>query len=209
MLDTQTLPLLTVKNLSFKRNEISVFKSLSFSVNSNQTLFVYGDNGSGKTTLLRVLAGLLRPDHGEIKINKNHANLQPYESGLAYLGHTPALKNDLTALENLEFLCGLHGTRHHCYHIDALEMFGLTQYKMTLVYQLSAGLKKRLALAWLWTSPMLLWLLDEPYTHLDPLGIDIVNHAICEHLHNGGAAVITTHGTHSMPNVPTHSFALV
>ncbi|MFX6190194.1 ATP-binding cassette domain-containing protein, partial [Acinetobacter baumannii] len=90
-----------------------------------ETLLVQGENGSGKTTLLRVLAGLLRADAGEIRIDGEPASAARRARAIAYLGHLPAFKADLTALENLRFLCGLHGRRRAQLPEQAIAMVGL------------------------------------------------------------------------------------
>ena len=171
-------PLLAARGLSFARNEQSVFGPLDFSIDAGEALLVQGDNGAGKTTLLRVLAGLLRADSGEVDIDGRRAHSRERSRAIAYLGHLPALKADLTALENLNFLCGLHGKRPRQTLEGALNIVGLAGYEDALARQLSAGQKKRLSLARLWLSPAPLWLLDEPYANLDLDGIHLVNRMI-------------------------------
>ena len=104
-------PLLAVRGLAFSRDETPIFGPLDFSVDANEALLVQGGNGAGKTTLLRVLAGLLRADAGEVEIDGLPARPESRARHIAYLGHLPGLKADLSALQNLEFLCGLHGRR--------------------------------------------------------------------------------------------------
>ena len=127
---------------------------------------------------------------------------------IAYLGHLPALKADLDTLQNLDFLCGLHGRRARQLPGDALGMVGLAGHEDTLARQLSAGQKKRLSLARLWLSPAPLWLLDEPYANLDLDGINLVNRMISAHLRDGGAALVTTHGAYAAPPVQTRMLVL-
>ena len=104
-------PLLAARGLAFSRNDEPVFGPLGFAVDAGEALLVQGGNGVGKTTLLRVLAGLLRADAGQIDIDGQPAGPSRRAHAMAYLGHLPALKADLSALENLHFLCGLHGRR--------------------------------------------------------------------------------------------------
>ena len=118
-------PLLAARGLRFARNEQPVFGPLAFSVDAGEALLVQGDNGAGKTTLLRVLAGLLPADAGEIDIDGRPAATSLRARAIAYLGHLPALKADLTALENLNFLCGLHGRRRGQVPESALRIVGL------------------------------------------------------------------------------------
>ncbi|MET0655342.1 MAG: heme ABC exporter ATP-binding protein CcmA [Pseudoxanthomonas sp.] len=203
-----SLPLLAARGLAFTRNDEPVFGPLDFVVGVGEALLVQGDNGAGKTTLLRVLAGLLRPDAGEIDIDGRTAQAALRSRAIAYLGHLPAMKADLNTLENLDFLCGLHGRRARQLPGDALGMVGLAGHEDTLARQLSAGQKKRLSLARLWLSPAPLWLLDEPYANLDLDGINLVNRMISAHLRDGGAALVTTHGAYAAPPVQTRMLVL-
>jgi heme exporter protein A len=200
--------LLAARGLSFARNEAPVFGPLDFAVDAGEALLVQGDNGAGKTTLLRVLAGLLQADAGEIEIDGRPAKTSLRSRAIAYLGHLPALKADLGALENLDFLCGLHGRRRGQTPASALGIVGLAGYEDTLARQLSAGQKKRLSLARLWLAPAPLWLLDEPYANLDLDGINLVNRMVQAHLRSGGAALLTTHGAYAAPPVRTRMLTL-
>ena len=201
-------PLLAARGLRFARNEQPVFGPLAFAVDAGEALLVQGDNGAGKTTLLRVLAGLLRADGGEIDIDGRPAAPSLRARAIAYLGHLPALKADLTASENLAFLCGLHGRRRGQLPDSALAIVGLAGYQDTPARQLSAGQKKRLSLARLWLAPTPLWLLDEPYANLDLEGINLVNRMVQAHLREGGAALLTTHGAYAAPPVRTRMLTL-
>jgi heme exporter protein A len=201
-------PLLAARRLSFSRNDEPVFGPIDFEVGAGEALLVQGDNGAGKTTLLRVLAGLLRADAGEVDIDGKPAQPGVRARAIAYLGHLPALKADLDTLQNLDFLCGLHGRRPRQLPADALGMVGLAGHEDTLARQLSAGQKKRLSLARLWLSPAPLWLLDEPYANLDLDGINLVNRMISAHLRDGGAALVTTHGAYVAPPVQTRMLVL-
>jgi heme exporter protein A len=204
----QGSPLLAVHGLRFARNETPVFGPLDFTVDTGEALLVQGGNGAGKTTLLRVLAGLLRADAGEVEIDGTQARTAMRARNMAYLGHLPGLKADLPALQNLEFLCGLHGRRHRQSSASAMALVGLAGYEDAAVRQLSAGQKKRLGLARLWLSPAPLWLLDEPYANLDLEGINLVNRMVQAHLRSHGAALITTHGAYAAPPVRTRMLEL-
>ncbi len=200
--------LLDVQGLRFARNEAIVFGPVDFAVSEGEALLVQGDNGAGKTTLLRVLAGLLPADAGTVRIHGRPTSASARASTLAYLGHLPAFKADLSALENLEFLCGLHGRRGTQSPEGAMAVVGLAGHEDALARQLSAGQKKRLSLARLWLSPAPLWLLDEPYANLDLGGIGLVNRMVQAHLREGGAALVTTHGAYAAPPVRTRLLAL-
>ena len=201
-------PLLAAQALCFARNDERVFGPLAFSVDAGEALLIRGDNGAGKTTLLRVLAGLLRPESGTIAIDGQPTDSPERTRMLAYLGHLPALKSDLGALENLDFLTGLHGRRDGQDAERAMRIVGLDGYQDTLARQLSAGQKKRLSLARMWLSPAPVWLLDEPYANLDLEGIELVNRMVEAHLREGGAALVTTHGAYAAPPVRTRELVL-
>ncbi|MBD7955374.1 heme ABC exporter ATP-binding protein CcmA [Stenotrophomonas sp. Sa5BUN4] len=203
-----TPALLAAHGLCFSRDDDRVFGPLEFHVDTGEALLVQGDNGAGKTTLLRVLAGLLRPSAGRVEIDGRAASTAERARFVAYLGHLPAMKPDLDALQNLHFLCGLHGRRARQMPGNALAVVGLAGHEDTLVRHLSAGQKRRLALARMWLSPAPLWLLDEPYANLDLEGINLVNRMISAHLRGGGAALVTTHGAYAAPPVRTRQLQL-
>jgi len=201
-------PLLAAHGLAFARNEEPVFGPLDFAVDAGEALLVQGGNGSGKTTLLRVLAGLLRADAGRIEIQGRSPDPTLRAQAIAYLGHLPALKGELSVLENLRFLCGLHGRRPGPSLEDALAITGMAGYEDAPARQLSAGQKKRVGLARMWLAPAPLWLLDEPYANLDLDGINLVNRMITAHLEAGGCALVTTHGAYAAPPVRTRLLEL-
>ncbi|MDH5821660.1 heme ABC exporter ATP-binding protein CcmA [Luteimonas sp. RD2P54] len=201
-------PLLAACGLGFSRNDVPVFGPLDLDVARGEALLIRGGNGAGKTTLLRVLAGLLHAESGTIAVDGRRASPGARARTIAYLGHLPAFKADLGALENLAFLCGLHGRRPGRAPEAALALVGLAGYEDTPARQLSAGQKKRLSLARMWLSPAPLWLLDEPYANLDLEGVDLVNRLVRAHLEDGGAALVTTHGAYAAPPVRTRTLVL-
>lgn len=205
---TPSRPLLAARGLAFSRDETPVFGPLDFSVEAGEALLVQGGNGAGKTTLLRVLAGLLRAEAGSVEIDGQPARPESRARQIAYLGHLPGLKADLSALRNLDYLCGLHGRRARQTPESAMAIVGLGGFEDAPLRTLSAGQKKRLGLARQWLSPAPLWLLDEPYANLDLDGIQLVNRMVEAHLREGGAALITTHGAYAAPPVRTRMLEL-
>jgi len=201
-------PLLVARGLAFSRDDTPVFGPLDFAVDAGEALLVQGGNGAGKTTLLRVLAGLLRAEAGTVEIEGAPALPASRARHIAYLGHLPGLKADLSALRNLEYLCGLHGRRGNQAPEAAMAIVGLAGFEDAPLRTLSAGQKKRLGLARQWLSPAPLWLLDEPYANLDLEGIQLVNRMVEAHLREGGAALITTHGAYAAPPVRTRLLEL-
>lgn len=202
-----TAPLLAAERLRFDRNEERVFGPLDFAVHAGEALLVMGGNGAGKTTLLRVLAGSLPAGAGDMRWY-GEACARPPAGQVAFLGHLPGHKADLSTLENLRFVVGLQGCRRGASPLSALTSVGLAGYEDVPAGRLSAGQRKRLSLARLLLSPARVWLLDEPYANLDREGIALVNRVIGLHLHDQGAALITTHGAYAAPPVRTRTLAL-
>lgn len=189
--------LLEARALEFARNDEPIFGPLDFSLHAGEVVLVEGDNGAGKTTLLRVLSGLLRPTSGEIRLNGEPLTLARLSPQVALLSHLSGLKPELTALENLRFAAGLCGLRPGQSPPTALAGVGLDGYGDVPTRQLSAGQKKRVALARVLLAPVGLWLLDEPYANLDLDGIKLVNRLLENHANRGGAALITSHGAYA------------
>jgi len=189
--------LLEARRLAYARNEEPIFGPLDFALHEGEVVLIEGDNGAGKTTLLRVLSGLLEPTSGEILLDGAPLTLAKLSHQVALLGHQPGLKGDLTALENLRFAAGLGGVRAGISPTTALAGVGLEGYSDVPTRQLSAGQKKRVALARVLLAPVGLWLLDEPYANLDLDGIKLVNRLLELHARRGGAALITSHGAYA------------
>jgi heme exporter protein A len=194
------VPLLEARALSFHRQDEPVFAPLDFCLHAGELALIEGDNGSGKTTLLRILAGLLHLDTGEIRWRGESLHRDRCVGEILFLGHQLGLKADLSARENLLFLTGLHGHHEQFGVCGALAHVGLTGYEDEPVRRLSAGQKKRVALACLTLLPASLWLLDEPYANLDRIGIALVNQLLEAHIAAGGAALVTSHGTVNFHN---------
>ncbi|SFS12347.1 heme exporter protein A [Dyella sp. OK004] len=186
--------LLEARALSFYRQDEPVFGPLDFRLHEGEVVLVEGDNGSGKTTLLRVLAGLLHIDEGELLWRGGRWLRDAYLGDTLFLGHHLGLKADLSARENLAIAGGLYGTRDGVNANQVLADVGLPGYEDEPVRRLSAGQKKRAALARLLLLPATLWLLDEPYANLDRTGIELVNRLLEQHATRGGAALVTSHG---------------
>lgn len=200
--------LLRAEGLGFDRNDEPIFGPLDFHVEAGEAVLVHGSNGSGKTTLLRVLAGLLQASRGRILIQGEPASPERIATTCALLGHLLGHKGELTAVENLEFACGLFGQRAGSDIDAALATVGLAGFEDAPARQFSAGQRKRLALARLLLVPAPLWLLDEPYANLDLPGIELVHRLIGMHLERGGAALVTSHGAYATGAVRTRTLEL-
>jgi len=194
---------LTASQLAYERNEQAIFTNINFSLQAGEILQVTGDNGSGKTTLLRLLTGLLSPTAGNIRwceqiIADNPVN---YQENMFYLGHKPGVKMELTAYENLNYTTALTATKTDITLLQALTQVGLAKHEDRFTYQLSAGEQRRLALAKLLIVTAKLWILDEPFTALDNLGIRLIEEFIAQHLQAGGMVVLTSHQLYELPNI--------
>ena len=191
--------MLSTSQVNFERYFEPVFQPVSFDLETGQLLLVSGANGCGKTTLIRVLAGILHPTSGQVDFSAR---------SMAYVGHYLALKDDLSVLENLRFMRDFIGTSGR--EVDTvIEEVGLSHVKHNQARHLSAGQRKRCALARLLLSEAELWLLDEPYSNLDIEGVEMVDRLLVRHLEAGGAAVVATHGAHRPQWTGTVDYILV
>ncbi len=188
--------MLEAAELECERGGWVLFRGLSFALRAGESLRVAGANGSGKTSLLRILCGLLPPSSGEVRWQGTAVQRlrEDYSRELVYLGHAPAVKDDLSAAENLCVSCALAGMPAAEDAIaEALARFGLAG-KGQLSRRLSQGQRRRAALARLALSASRpLWLLDEPFSALDVAGVGLLRGLIEAHLARGGAVIFTTH----------------
>lgn len=187
--------MLEAKNLSCVRDERTLFSALSFTVKPGDIIQVEGPNGAGKTSLLRILAGLARPESGEVCWHGQNTlrHRERYYQDLLFLGHQPGIKTMLTPFENLQFYQAVHGAPDRQAIWQALEQVGLVGYEDLPVAQLSAGQQRRVALARLWLSSSPLWILDEPLTAIDKQGVAELISLFEQHAQQGGMVLLTTH----------------
>jgi heme exporter protein A len=186
---------LTATDLAAVRGGRAVFQARSFVVGAGQLLAVVGPNGSGKSTLLRLVAGLLTPAAGAV-------SLDPAPDGgvgeaAHYLGHLDALKATLTVRDNLDFWLRLSGGEGSV--AAALDTVGLGHVADLPAGILSAGQKRRVAIARLLLASRPLWLLDEPATALDAAAEATLGTLIAAHLAGGGLAIAATHRDLPLP----------
>lgn len=187
-------------NLGCRRGERVLFKNLSFEISGGQLLYVQGENGSGKTTLLRTLCGLSVPTIGEVSWNNDNikALAEDYYGQVLYIGHLASIKDDLTAVENIQFAITLSGYAvDRDQAVNALEALGIARCADLPTRVLSQGQKRRIALAQLWLQDnpahTPLWILDEPFTALDINMIKSLSQHIEKYVKSGGAVVFTSH----------------
>ena len=179
------------------RGERRLFSNLGFALTPHALLEVRGANGSGKTSLLRMLCGLLSPAAGSINWlgSDIRAQGEEYCAQIAYLGHLSAVKDELSALENLRFAARLAAIPTDADNASAaLRWFGVERFLHQPCRTLSQGQRRRVALARLRLSAERpLWILDEPFTALDSSAVQLMQSLLESHLSQGGMTVLTTH----------------
>lgn len=178
-----------------------LFADLTFCLKAGELLHIKGHNGSGKTSLLKLLAGLATPDAGTVLY---HA----IEHDRLFLGHLLALKNELTVRENLLFWLAIAHKPKSISIKSVLQQSGLQAFAHDRTTRLSAGQKQRLALSRLLVSSSKLWLLDEPYTHLDQEAKSWLSSLLVRHLLTGGSVVMTAHDFTGLETMPHNQIVL-
>ncbi len=191
-----------------------MLSSVSFSLKDGEGLRITGPNGAGKTSLLRVIAGLAKPDAGDIISASSAVSTSEGRSQALYIGHLPGINARLTPLENLSWWLSLHGepsspvnqrlAREKACQ-QALFEVGLFEQQLMPCGQLSAGQQRRAALARLflpsdWLANKRLWILDEPFTALDQSFTHHLGQQLLNHMQGGGGLLLTTH--HDIQNLP-------
>lgn len=190
----------TAENLACTRGERRLFAGLSFRVGQGSALAVTAANGVGKTSLLRLIAGFIAPSDGTVRlVAKDREITDAEERGkqIGWLGHHDGLKAQLTVAEQLAFSARLYGGARDI--AAALQQVGLARQSELPCRYLSAGQKKRLALARLKITNRPLWLLDEPLAALDASGKELAAQMIAEHCAAGGIVLAATHEPLGVP----------
>jgi heme exporter protein A len=188
--------MLKVDDLSAKKGRLTLFQHVHFELLPGQWLFLSGGNGSGKTTLLRILCGLSRPDEGQVLWRGSDIKQVPEQlhQEMIYLGHALGLKEEMSALENLEFNAQMMQRAFDPLKTrDVLSSLGLKGREHLSLRVLSQGQKRRVALAKLLLFPVPLWVLDEPFVALDAAGLMVLIKAIEHHLRQSGSLIYTSH----------------
>ena len=188
------LTALSTNALACTRGQKLVFRDLGFAISAGNALAVEGPNGAGKTSLLRLIAGFLAPAAGTIRLRTKSGEIEDGEERgkfIGWLGHSDGVKPQLSVFENLKFFAELYGAQSP---IDpALEEVGLARLRDLPGQYLSAGQKKRLALARLKLSNRPLWLMDEPLASLDASGKKLAANLVTAHCASGGIVIAATH----------------
>jgi len=201
--------LLSGDQLSCVRQDRVLFEQLSLALEAGEVLQIAGRNGAGKSSLLRILAGLAEPADGQIHY-KGVALAKAaddYAADLCFIGHLSGVQPQLTALENLAFW-------RACFQLDVaddwalLANLGLAGLEDIPCQLLSAGQQRRVSLCRLWLTRAKIWILDEPFTALDQAAIAQLQQRISLHCQEGGAVLLTTHQSFSIPAVPVRQLTL-
>lgn len=188
-------PILRAENLHLWRSERHVLDGIGLTVHGGELLQLTGANGAGKTTLLRALCGLNHLEEGRVYWNDQDVreDVAGFHASLVYLGHEPPLKPDLSAVENLRFWMGMRRPVTRAAVEAALLDTGAAGFGGRPVRTLSAGQRRRVALAGLVLAAVPLWLLDEPTTNLDTAGQEMVATLLAAHLQAGGLVIAAVH----------------
>jgi heme exporter protein A len=191
--------LLECENLHLWRGERHVLRGVSLRVAPGECLLVRGPNGAGKTTLLRAACGIAYLEEGRVLWRGKDMREDPaaFHGELAYIGHEPPLKGELSAAENLRYWIGVRRPVSGSDVRSALDRVGGGAFGEQPVRTLSAGQKRRATLAGLVLMAVPLWVLDEPTTNLDAAGSQLVATLIDEHLAGGGLVMAAIH--HDLP----------
>ena len=201
--------MLLVNDLSFYRNKIKIFENLNISIGSKQIIQIKGKNGSGKTTFLKLVLKILEPKTGEIfwegkNIKKNIFKF--YDQSTFIMDKNTSTR-ELTVLENINFWKGLSTSQISDDEITLLlKTFNIGKYYNTKVMYLSSGETKKLELLRLIIEQKKLWVLDEPYNHLDEFSIEILNQTFLDHINNSGMIIFASHFNPNLSNLKTIEF---
>ncbi len=194
--------MLAAAHLTCQRGERTLFTGLSFTLSAGELLQVAGPNGSGKTSLLKLLCGLSPPLEGTVNWQNAPARGEDFRRNLLYIGHQNAVKEDLSALENLRIATDFAGEPlSGAQALAALARMGLAGREHLPAKVLSQGQKRRVTLARLLVSRAPLWVLDEPLTALDVRAVELIQLRLAEHLAQQGMVVLTTHQPLQVPGV--------
>lgn len=205
-------PLLSAASLCVERGGRTVLSRLSFSLAPGEVLLVSGRNGAGKSTLLRTLSGLLQPVSGTVAYGLADEEVRGAET-VHYLGYEDALKPSLSLRENLEFWASLLRRTKAAVTAGvepfatpaldvraALDTFGIGRLEALPAAYLSAGQKRRAALARLLLAPRPIWLLDEPLIALDAAAQATLTAVMADHVAVGGAILVASHQPLALPH---------
>jgi heme exporter protein A len=188
--------MLEAVNLGCVRGDRRLFRGLNFAIKPGEFVELRGPNGGGKTSLLRILCGLASPAEGEVRWQGEDIRKlgEEYHSSIVYVAHQNGVKDELSPTENLMIAAGVAGNAlERAQAREVLDSVGLRKQRDLATRLLSAGQRRRLALARLLASRATLWILDEVLASLDDAGMNLARELIGSHLKDSGMAIVATH----------------
>jgi len=201
--------MLLINNLSFSRNETKIFENLNLSLSNKRMIQIKGKNGSGKTTFLKVILNILEPKSGEIIWNGKNIkkNIFNFYNDTTFIMDNNTSTRELSVQDNINFWKGLSSSKLNIDEIfKLLKKLDIEQYYKTRVMLLSSGERKKLELLRLILEQKKLWVLDEPFNHLDDLSIEILNQTFVDHVNNNGMILFASHFDPNISNLETLEF---
>jgi len=201
--------MLLINNLSFSRNKTKIFENLNLSLNNKGMMQIKGKNGSGKTTFLKVILNILEPESGEIiwKGKNIKKNIFDFYNQTTFIMDNNTSTRELSVQDNINFWKGLSSSKLNDDEIfKLLKKLDIEQYYKTRVILLSSGERKKLELLRLILEQKKLWVLDEPFNHLDDLSIEILNQTFLDHINSDGMILFASHFNPNISNLETLEF---
>lgn len=201
--------MLLINNLSFSRNKTKIFENLNLSLNNKGMMQIKGKNGSGKTTFLKVILNILEPNSGEIIWNGKNIkkNIFDFYNQTTFIMDNNTSTRELSVQDNINFWKGLSSSKLNNDEIfKLLKKLDIEQYYKTRVMLLSSGERKKLELLRLILEQKKLWVLDEPFNHLDDLSIEILNQTFLDHINSDGMILFASHFDPNISNLETLEF---
>lgn len=201
--------MLLINNLSFSRNKTKIFENLNLSLNNKRMMQIKGKNGSGKTTFLKVILNILEPESGEIiwKGKNIKKNIFDFYNQTTFIMDNNTSTRELSVQDNINFWKGLSSSKLNNDEIfKLLKKLDIEQYYKTRVMLLSSGERKKLELLRLILEQKKLWVLDEPFNHLDDLSIEILNQTFLDHINSDGMILFASHFNPNISNLETLEF---
>ena len=201
--------MLLINNLSFSRNKTKIFENLNLSLNNKEMIQIKGRNGSGKTTFLKVILNILEPNNGEIiwKGKNIKKNIFDFYNQTTFIMDNNTSTRELSVEDNINFWRGLSSSKLNNEEIfELLNKLNIEKYYKTKVMYLSSGERKKLELIRLILEQKKLWVLDEPFNHLDDLSIEILNQTFLDHANNDGMILFASHYDPVISNIETLEF---
>jgi heme exporter protein A len=198
--------MLLINNLSFSRNETKIFENLNLSLSNKKIIQIKGKNGSGKTTFLKVILNILEPNNGEIiwKGKNIKKNIFDFYKQTTFIMDNNTSTRELSVEDNINFWRGLSSSKLNNEEIfKLLNKLSIEKYYKTKVMYLSSGERKKLELIRLILEQKKLWVLDEPFNHLDDFSIEILNQTFLDHVNNDGMILFASHYNPMINNLET------